>query len=59
MTTTTHTYRAFVTALAAALSTLALAASSPGASPLRGDALYSIGGPADVADIDGYGTEIV
>jgi hypothetical protein len=58
MSTTSHTYRVFASVLAAALSTLAIAASSPDASPLRSDALNSVGAPADVADIDGYVADI-
>jgi hypothetical protein len=59
MATTTHTHRVFASALAAALaaslSTLALAACLPGAAPLRSGTLNSIGAPGDVADVDGYG----
>jgi len=59
MATTTHKYKvlasALAGALAAALGALALAPSLPGAAPERSDALYSIAGAADPADIDGYG----
>jgi len=55
MATTTHKYKVLASALAAALSALALAAPSPSAAPERSDALYSIAGAADPADIDGYG----
>ena len=58
MATTTHKYKVLASALAAAMAAagaLALAPSLPGAAPERSDALYSIAGAADPADIDGYG----
>jgi len=57
MATTTHKYKVLASALAAlaAAGALALAPSLPGVAPERSDALYSIAGAADPADIDGYG----
>jgi hypothetical protein len=58
MSTTSQTYRVLASVLAAALGALAIAASSPDAAPLGSDAPYSVGTPADVADIDGYVADI-
>ena len=57
MATMTHKYKVLESALAAlaAAGALALAPSLPGAAPERSDALHSIAGAADPADIDGYG----